>query len=129
MKKLVFLACFFSVLHVHAQPKYSDEVVAKAEAMLGKSSFEVTDPNELTILEVLNGIQNLEQTATDKSVECRFTVSIDLDGSVKTKTSFKQVDKGCEEAYLNLKSIKSIELPEPKVYDGVVFIILVPVLL
>ncbi|CDU12942.1 hypothetical protein [Vibrio coralliirubri] len=117
MNKLILMS-FFAAIPAHAETNYSDEVIAKAEAMLGTSPYETTDPNTLEIMKILEGVtQNVKQKENGESLECRFSVSIGLDGSVLTKTRMKQVEKECEEVYLNLRSIKQIELPEPKAYD------------
>ena len=128
MNKLILISVF-TAIPVHAATKYSDDVIAKAEAMLGASPYEITDPNTLEIMDTFQGIsRDVQQKGNGESLKCRFSVSIDIDGSVETKTRMKQVDMECEEVYLKLRSIKYIELPEPKAYDAVGIIVTVPIL-
>lgn len=112
-----------TAMSASAKSPYSNELVKKAEEMVGMGLQEVTDPNTLAIMKTFNQLTNGVSNGLEK--ECKFKVAIARDGSVTTNTRMKQVDLACEDAYLKLRMIKHIELPNPKSYDDILLKVIV----
>lgn len=122
MKKLC-LVFMITAMSANAKSPYSDELVKKVEEVVGMGFQEVTDPNTLAIMKTFDQLTTGVSNGLEK--ECKFKVAIARDGSVTTNTRMKQVDQACEDAYLKLRMIKHIELPNPKSYDDILLNVIV----
>lgn len=124
MRNLV-LSCFLVILPAYASNTYDDEATEKAKAIFERVPNANSDQNTLVIMQSFNALSetvphDLEQADTAK---CKFVIAIDFDGKVTTTTRMMHVKEECEEAYINLRKVTHINLPEQQSYDAISIVV------